>query len=129
MLREGGDGVIFANGILVSAARAAANALAQDGIEMTVADLHSIQPFDVEGVLSLIEGKQHVFVAEEHNTRGGVASAVADAMVDNRVSGPQLTRIGFPPDEYSVIAAPYHLYKHYGLDAEGVAERVRNTMR
>src|SRR5690606_18183643 len=121
--------VIFANGIMVSAARAAANTLAQDGIHMTVADLHSIQPFDVEGVLSLIEGKQHVFVAVEHNTPGGVASAVADAMVDNRVSGPQLTRIGFPPDEYSVIAAPYHLYKHYGLDAEGVAERVRNTMR
>jgi transketolase len=129
VLREGGDGVIFANGIMVSAARAAANSLAQDGIQMTVADLHSIQPFDVEGVLSLIEGKQHVFVAEEHNTRGGVASAVADAMVDNRVSGPQLTRIGFPPDEYSVIAAPYHLYKHYGLDAEGVAERVRYTLR
>lgn len=129
VLREGGDGVIFANGIMVTAARAAADTLAQEGIQMTVADLHTIQPFDVEGVLSLIEGKQHVFVAEEHNTRGGVASAVADAMVDNRVSGHQLTRIGFPPDEYSVIAAPYYLYKHYGLDAEGVAERVRNTMR
>ena len=129
VLREGGDGVIFANGIMVTAARAAANTLAQEGIQMTVADLHSIQPFDVEGVLSLIEGKSHVFVAEEHNTRGGVASAVADAMVDARVSGPQLVRIGFPPDEYSIIAAPYHLYKHYGLDAEGVVERVRTTLR
>jgi transketolase len=129
VLREGGDGVIFANGIMVTAARAAAKTLSQEGIEMTVADLHTIQPFDVEGVLSLMEGKQHVFVAEEHNTRGGVASAVADAMVDARVSGPQLTRIGFPPDEYSAIAAPYYLYKHYGLDAEGVAERVRNTLR
>ncbi len=96
VLREGSDAVIFANGILVSAARAAAATLAGEGIDVTVADLHTIQPFDVEGVLSLIEGKSHVFVAEEHNTRGGVASAVADAMVDNRVIGAQLVRIGFP---------------------------------
>jgi transketolase len=129
VLREGGDGVILANGIMVTAARAAANALAGEGIEMTVADLHTIHPLDVEGVLSLVEGKSHVFVAEEHNTRGGVASAVADAMVDARMIGPQLVRIGFPPDEYSVIAAPYYLYQHYGLDADGVAERVRKTLR
>jgi transketolase len=129
VLREGGDGVIFANGIMVTAARAAAATLATEGLNMTVADLHTIQPFDVEGVLSLIEGKSHIFVAEEHNTRGGVASAVADAMVDARVSGPQLVRIGFPPDEYAAIAAPYQLYQYYGLDAAGVADRVRTTMR
>lgn len=129
VLREGSDAVIFANGILVTAARAAANTLAKEGIQMTVADLHTIQPFDVEGVLSLMEGKQHVFVAEEHNTRGGVASAIADAMVDARVSGHQLIRIGFPPDEYSAIAAPYYLYQYYGMDADGVAERIRTTLR
>jgi len=28
-----------------------------------------------------------------------------------------------------VIAAPYYLYHHYGLDAGGVAERVRKTLR
>lgn len=129
VLREGSDAVIFANGILVTAARAAANTLAKEGIQMTVADLHTIQPFDVEGVLSLMEGKQHVFVAEEHNTRGGVASAIADAMVDARVSGHQLIRIGFPSDEYSAIAAPYYLYQYYGMDADGVAERIRTTLR
>jgi transketolase len=128
VLREGGDGVIFANGILVSAARSAAETLAGEGIEMSVADLHTIRPFDVEGVLSLIEGKRHVFVAEEHNTRTGVASSVADALVDARVGGVELVRIGFPPDEYSAIAAPYYLYQYYGLDAAGVAERVRQVM-
>lgn len=128
VLRHGGDGVLFANGIMVAAARAAAEILAQKGIELTVADLHTIQPFDVEGVLSLIEGARRVFVAEEHNTRTGVATAVADAMVDAGVAGVKLHRIGFPPDEYSAIAAPYYLYQHYGLDAEGVAARVAAAM-
>lgn len=129
VLRKGGDGVIFANGIMVSAARQAAETLATAGLNLTVADLHTIQPFDVEGVLSLIEETKTVFVAEEHNTRTGVATAIADAIVDNGVSGVKLVRIGFPPDEYSAIAAPYHLYQHYGLDAAGVAERVRQTLK
>lgn len=128
VLRHGGDGVLFANGIMVAAARAAAETLAQKGIDLTVVDLHTIQPFDVEGVLSLIESTRHVFVAEEHNTRTGVATAVADAMVDAGVAGVKLHRIGFPPDEYSVIAAPYYLYRHYGLDADGVAARVSAAM-
>ena len=135
VLRKGSDGVIFANGIMVTAARQAAATLAQDGIDLTVADLHTIQPFDTEGVLSLIEetgrkGKQgkQVFVAEEHNSRGGVATAVADAIVDNRMDGVKLTRIGFPSDDYSVIASPTHLYRYYGLDAAGVVERVRKEL-
>jgi transketolase len=128
LLREGRDGVLFANGIMVTAARAAAEKLASEGIDLTVADLHTIQPFDVEGVLSLIEDVNYVFVAEEHNTRGGVATAVADAMVDAQIGGKKLVRIGFPSDEYSEIAAPYYLYQHYGLDAAGVIERVRSAM-
>ncbi len=128
VLRKGRDAVIFANGILVSSARQAADKLAGEGIDLTVADLHTIQPFDVEGVLSLIEENKTVFVAEEHNTRSGVATAIADAIVDNQVGGVKLVRIGFPSDEYSAIAAPYHLYQHYGLDAGGVAERVRNVL-
>lgn len=128
VLRKGRDAVVFANGILVSSARQAADKLAGEGIDLTVADLHTIQPFDVEGVLSLIEENKTVFVAEEHNTRSGVATAIADAIVDNQVGGVKLVRIGFPPDEYSAIASPHHLYQHYGLDAGGVAERVRNVL-
>lgn len=134
VLRQGTDGVIFANGIMVKAARDAAITLAQEGVNLTVADLHTVQPFDTEGVLSLIEeanpvgGRRAVFVAEEHNTRTGVATAIADALVDNRVGGVKLVRIGFPSDEYSAIAAPYPLYQYYGLDAAGVTERVRKEL-
>lgn len=128
VLRRGTDGVLFANGIMVKAARDAAETLAKEGLNLTVADLHTIQPFDTEGVLSLIEESRNVFVAEEHNTRTGVATAIADAIVDNRIDGVKLVRIGFPSDDYSAIAAPYHLYQYYGLDATGVAERVRKEM-
>lgn len=128
VLRNGNDGLILANGIMVGAAYQAADMLAKDGINVTVADIHTIQPLDIEGLLSLVKKQRTVFVAEEHNTRGGVATMVADTMVDARVNGVRLIRIGLPSDEYAIIGPPYYLYKHYGLDAAGLAQRVRRTL-
>lgn len=70
-----------------------------------------------------------VFVAEEQSTRGGVATIVADAIVDAGMREVRLVRIGLPPDEYASIGPPYHLYKHYGLDAAGLAERIRKVLQ
>ena len=41
----------------------------------------------------------------------------------------QLVRVGFPPDEYSAIAPPFHLYQYYGLDSAGLAQRIRQELR
>lgn len=128
VLRNGNDGLILANGIMVGAAYQAADMLAKDGINVTVADIHTIQPLDIEGLLSLVKKQRTVFVAEEHNTRGGVATMVADTMVDARVNGVRLIRIGLPSDEYAIIGPPFYLYKHYGLDGAGLAQRVRQTL-
>ncbi len=40
----------------------------------------------------------------------------------------RLVRIGMP-DQYSLLGPPTHLYRHYGLDAEGVAASVRKVLR
>jgi len=70
-----------------------------------------------------------VFVAEEHNMMGGVATIIADMIVDARINDVHLVRIGLPSDEYSIIGPPYYLYQHYGLDGAGVAERIRKEMK
>jgi transketolase len=129
MLRDGNDGLILANGIMVGAACQAAEILEKDGIDITVADIHTVQPLDIEGLLSLVKKHRTVFVAEEHNTRGGVATAVADTLIDARASDVRLIRIGLPPDEYAIIGPPYYLYQHYGLDGAGLAKRVRQELK
>ena len=64
-----------------------------------------------------------VITAEEHNLASGFGSAVAEVIADEAL-GAKLVRIGVP-DEYSLLGPPTHLYRHYGLDAEGVAAAVR----
>ena len=129
VLRKGNDGLLLSNGIMVSASCEAADKLARDGIEMTVVDLHTLQPLDTQALIPLIKEHRKVFVAEEHNTLGGVATIIADTIVNAELNNIHLMRIGLPSDEYAIIGPPYYLYKHYGLDGEGVAQRIRKEIK
>ena len=128
VLRKGKDGLLLSNGTLVPASCDAADKLTKDGIELTVVDLHTLQPLDTQGLLPLIREHRNVFIAEEHNTLGGVATIIADLIVDAGINDVHLVRIGLPSDEYAIIGPPYYLYQYYGLDAEGVAKRIRKEM-
>jgi transketolase len=125
VLREGADLTIVANGITVSAALEAAGTLAAEGLEATVLDAHTVRPFDAATLCEHAARTGRLLVAEEHNVVGGVATACADALVDNGVGGVRLERLGLPADEYALIGPPTALYRHYGLDAAGIAERAR----
>jgi transketolase len=127
-LREGGDLAIVANGITVHAALRAAETLAAEGIEATVLDAHTVRPFDAETLCAVASAVPRLLVAEEHNVVGGVASACADALVDGGVGGVTLARAGLPADEYALIGPPTHLYRHYRLDADGLAARARELV-
>ena len=48
-------------------------------------------------------------------------------MIAEEALGARLVRIGMP-DQYSLLGPPTHLYKHYGLDADGVAASVRKAL-
>jgi transketolase len=120
-LRDGDDMAIVANGVTVSPALAAAETLAAEhGVEAAVVDAHTVRPFDSDGLCRLAARSGRLLVAEEHNVIGGVASACADALVDGGVPGVSLKRLGVPADEYSLIGPPTALYRHYGLDGDGV---------
>lgn len=125
VLREGADLTIVANGITVAAALAAARALVADGVEASVIDAHTVRPFDGATIAEYAGRSGRLLVAEEHNVVGGVASACAEALVEHGVAGVRMERIGMPPDEYSLIGPPTHLYRHYGMDADGIETKAR----
>ena len=87
----------MANGITVAAAVEAAAALAADGIEATVLDAHTVRPFDTATLCEHAARSGRLLVAEEHNVVGGVATACADALVDNGVSGVRSSASACPP--------------------------------
>ena len=128
VLREGRDLTIVANGITVAAALEAAGALAGDHIEASVIDAHTVRPFDSATIAEYAGRGKRLLVAEEHNVVGGVASACAEALVEHGLADVRLARIGMPADEYSLIGPPTHLYRHYGMDADGIEAKARELL-
>ena len=125
-LREGRHATVLAIGNLVGASLDAAELLARDGIELGVVDMYSIAPIDREAIRRAANAHGVVITAEEHNRSSGFGSAVAEVMAEEGMAA-RLVRIGVP-DEYSLLGPPTYLYRHYGLDAEGVAASVRKAL-
>ena len=83
VIRDGADAVIFATGIMVAAAIEAASALALEGIDAAVVDIHTIKPLDNELVLEYAAKTGRVVTAEEHTVIGGLGGAVAELLGEN----------------------------------------------
>ena len=126
-LRDGRHATVLAIGNLVHASLQAHDILAREGIGLRVVDMYSVRPIDEGAVLAAARDHGAVFSAEEHNVTSGFGSAVAEVLAANG-AGARLVRIGMP-DQYSILGPPTHLYRHYGLDGEGVADVVRKTLK
>ncbi len=76
-LRAGTDVTIIACGILLDAAVKAADALSNDGISARVLNMSTIKPIDRDAVLAAARETGAIVTAEEHQTHGGLGTAVA----------------------------------------------------
>lgn len=119
VLREGTDLVIVATGSTVHPALQAADALARQGHSVGLLDMHTIKPLDEQAILAAAGSASALMTVEEHNILGGLGGAVAEVLASSGSATP-LHRHGFP-DDYSLIGPPTHLYRHYRLDADGIA--------
>jgi transketolase len=126
-LREGGDLAIITTGSQVHACLAAAAALAADGIETRVVDMHTISPLDAAEVIAAARDAGAVLTVEEHNVTGGLGSAVAETLADAGQAPARFRRLGIP-DEHVLLGPPAALYAHYQLDAAGVEAVARDLL-
>jgi transketolase len=114
----GNDLTIIACGMAVHSARQAMEALNGKGHSVGLIDMHTIKPLDREAVMAAARRSRIILTVEEHNILGGLGGAVAEVLAEEG-GGARLVRHGIK-DEYSLIAPPTHLYRHYKLDAAGV---------
>lgn len=130
VLREGGDVCIFAHGSVMANVLAAAEILGLEGKSVTVVDVASVKPIDVGTIVECGKKAGICVVVEDHNLIGGLFSAVAEVLASGSFpwsfskTSVLLRGIGLE-DRFGESGSPEDLYKKYGLDAEGIAARVR----
>ena len=122
--------LLVSTGVATTRALAAAEFLAENGIECTVLHVHTVKPLDTAAVLHYSHNVSVVVTVEEHTLVGGLGSAVTEALVDGRGSCiPLIRRLGIP----DVFAIKYgsqdQLMAMYGLQPPQIAELVRETLK
>ena len=126
VLREGKDVAIIATGLEVAESLVAAEKLAADGIDAKVINIHTIKPLDKELVIAAAKETGRVVTVEEHSVIGGLGSAVCDVLSENHPT--PVMKIGVN-DVFGESGPAVELIKKYGLDSEGIYEKVKAFMK
>ena len=125
VLREGKDVAIFATGLMVNESLMAAEALASEGIDAAVINIHTIKPIDADAVIKAASETGALVTAENHNVIGGLGSAVAEVLAEQRPT--PLERVGVKDHFGQVGKAPY-LMGVFGITAADIAKAARKAI-
>jgi transketolase len=90
--REGSDITIISTGIMLDESLKAAGELEKQGVSAELLHIHTIKPIDKEAIIASAAKTKHVITVEEHSIIGGLGSAVAEVLSENRPA--KLRRIG-----------------------------------
>jgi transketolase len=119
LLLDGDDLTIIGTGETVYHSLLAARQLLHYGIRARVIDMHTLKPFDSEIVIEAAAETGKIITVEEHSIFGGLGSSVAEVLAQN---SPASMRILGIPDETAIHGSPLEIFRHYGLDSEGILQ-------
>ena len=129
ILRDSADEVaILAYGSMVYPSMEAANLLEKDGIYPMVINARFVKPLDSELILALANTKRVIVTVEEAYLAGGFGSAVMELLEENGMQDKvKIVRMGVP-DRIVTHGDPKLLLAKYGLDADGIYNKVKETI-
>jgi 1-deoxy-D-xylulose-5-phosphate synthase len=128
ILRDGGEIAIVAYGSMVHPSLRASANLSKEGIETTVVNARFVKPLDAQLLLALARTKRLIVTVEEAYLAGGFGSAVLELLEENGLQDKiRVVRMGIP-DRLVTHGDPKLLLAKYGLDADGIYTRVRESI-
>ena len=126
VLRQGNDVTLIANGVVVSRALDAADALAKQGVQARVLNMSSVKPIDREAIVKAARETKGIVTAEEALTAGGLGGAVAEVLA---LEHPARMRMLGLPDTFAPTGTAEFLLDHFGISAEGMTKAALELVR
>lgn len=124
-LRSGKDVAIIATGEIMSLALQACDKLAEEGIQATVLDMHTIKPLDTEAVTKALKECKGVVTVEDHNVINGLGSAVCEVAAE--LGCGKVKRIGIP-DGFGESAPYQRLLAKNGITVEAIVDACKSML-
>ncbi|NLB87916.1 MAG: transketolase family protein [Syntrophomonadaceae bacterium] len=125
-LKNGTDATIIACGIMVFKALQAAEKLSEDGINVSVIDMHTIKPIDKDLIIKKAKETKAILTLEEHSIIGGLGGAVCEVVAEH--CPVPVIRMGIN-DVFGQSGKPDELLQHYNLTVEHIIQNVQNLLK
>lgn len=122
---EGTDALIVACGEMVKPAKEAAEKLGQEGISVQVLDMYCVKPLDRNAVIEAAKKVKAVLTVEEHAPFGGIGSMVAQVV--GEYCPKKVVNLSLP-DAPVITGTSKEVFDYYGLNAEGIAKKIREIL-
>lgn len=126
-IREGRDEIIFTTGSVLDEVVKAAEMLENVGINAKVINITSIKPFNEKAVIEASEEYDRIFVVEEHNIHGGLASIIAETFCYNGVCK-KINPIGLDDRFAKGYGSLNIVRKVNGLDSQGIYNQIKEKL-
>lgn len=121
-LKDGADITIIATGLMVAEAIEASKALAEQGIDARVINIHTIKPLDEDIIIKAAHETGKIVTVEEHSVIGGLGSAVCDVVCEK--CPVPVFKIGVN-DVFGHSGPAKELLKEFGLCADNIVAKVK----
>lgn len=126
-IREGKDITVVSTGSTTAFAMEAAERLEKEGIHVELIGMPTVVPLDEELVVESARKTGRVFTIEEHYIKGGLGSIVLECLNAHDVFVP--VKMHGIPHEYAENGPYEDLMQYYQLDAEGIAQKIKEWMK
>ncbi len=126
-VRDGADVAILAIGSIAHEAVAAAELLAQAGVEARVGIVSSFNPDPDDDIAAFLSGVPAVLTVEAHYRNGGLGSMVAETIAV-RGLGCRLVRAAVDEMPSGRVGSQTYLEQRYGLDAPALAASLQQIL-
>lgn len=121
------DVEIWAVGKMVSIGCKACDLLKETGINAGLINVKRIKPLDQAGIVAATKRVKHIVTLEDNSVIGGFGQQLSSLLLEKGILNVKVTNIGWP-DKFIEHGRVDQLFEKYGLDANGIAERVRKAI-
>lgn len=127
ILKEESSVAIIASGKMVSTAIKVEEAMREGEKFATIVNACFIKPIDMDLIDNLVKNHKYIITLEDNVIHGGLGSAVLQ-YVNKKQYTNKVLNLGFE-DEFIPHGDPEILYKTYGMDKDGVLNKILNWIK
>ena len=123
LIKNGNDLTIFCSGNITEVVMDVRNKLKSNNINAKIVSLICLKPINSKSIISQISSK-NVVTIEEHSEMGGLGTAIAEILMNNKLSHISFQKIALQDRCHKEIGSHNYLRKLNGLDSDSIVKKI-----